>query len=386
MLAVLVMRGTIAPAFGGNAASSVSEKAPPLPVVGVPGAVAPEDELLSVTPETAREMNAARPFTDKPIVKALPLIAASRGEDRERAVTCLAIAALYEAGGAEDDQLPVMQVVLNRARHPAFPNSVCGVVFQGSERVTGCQFSFACDGSLYRWRPSPTSMTRVRKLADAMLNGRIDKRVGLATHYHTDWVLPYWSASLEKLVGVRTHLFFVWKGYWGGRSAFAKQISITEPSVRQLGSYSAAHAIATPDEIVIETVPEAAEPDTVGPAAPPAAPRVPVTQSVTGAEIEVPLLRLPAQAGAQPGRWAVDAVSLCGAKPDCRVVGWSVPGAAPASLDAASLAQSPPDLLYIQELRNRVRQAYWDCGKWSKAATNRCLKGPADTVALIYGN
>ena len=66
------------------------------------------------------------------------------------------------------------QVVLNRVRHPAFPKSVCGVIFQGSERSTGCQFTFACDGAMSRWHPNPAAWARAREVAS-----RRAQRLGL---------------------------------------------------------------------------------------------------------------------------------------------------------------------------------------------------------------
>src|SRR3546814_9133498 len=69
--------------------------------------------------------------------------------DRERAHYCLTAALYYEAASENDDGMRgVAQVVLNRVRHPSFPNSVCGVVFQGSQRAGVCQFTFACDGAM----------------------------------------------------------------------------------------------------------------------------------------------------------------------------------------------------------------------------------------------
>src|SRR3546814_20727166 len=97
--------------------------------------------------------------------------------------------------------------LIHRARHPAFPKSSCGVVFQGSERTTGCQFTFTCDGALAR-RYSDAAWQRACNNADLMLSGGTYPAVGLATHYHTDWVRPYWSDSLEKIAIVDTHLFF----------------------------------------------------------------------------------------------------------------------------------------------------------------------------------
>lgn len=385
LLAILLAAGLVLARSGlfirssEDARDSPAGQAPPLPAVGLPGAVPPEKELLPFTPQTARELNAARPFSTAATQPAPAFSSTLDRTNQARAEACLAIAALYEAGGSRDDQMPVMQVILNRVRHPAFPNTVCGVVFQGSERRTGCQFTFTCDGSMQRWRPSSDSYERARLLARSMLDSHVDKRVGLATHYHTDWVLPYWSASLEKLAGVRTHLFFRWPGYWGSRSALRTPRDGAEPVVPVLHSYSSAHAITSDAEQVIVPAP-------VGPvAAAPAADHRPTVRTPSGIEAPVELVRLPLQPGAMPGRWALDALSLCDKRPDCRVVGWSDPAREPAALNRASLISSPPDLLFVQELRNRTRQAYWDCAKWPKAPTSRCLRDAADASTLIYG-
>ena len=202
-------------------ATMTGRSLPALPTVGLPGAVEPEEELLDVTPQTAQEINESRPFITGEIPAALPFRSKLAGKERERAIACLATAGLYEAGSRSGDQSAVMQVVLNRVRHPAFPDTICGVVFQGSERSTGCQFSFTCDGSMRRRQPSPAAWRSAQGLATAMMEDTIDERVGLATHFHTDWVVPYWSDSLDKLTNVRTHLFFRWRGFWGTAQALA---------------------------------------------------------------------------------------------------------------------------------------------------------------------
>ncbi|MCX7675862.1 MAG: cell wall hydrolase, partial [Alteraurantiacibacter sp.] len=91
--------------------------------------------------------------------------------DSLKAEECLAMAIYYEAASEGlAGQQAVAQVVMNRVRHPAWPNSVCGVVFQGSERTTGCQFTFTCDGSLAR-KPNASGMARARAVARAALGG-----------------------------------------------------------------------------------------------------------------------------------------------------------------------------------------------------------------------
>ena len=150
----------------------------------------------------------------------------------------------------------VAQVVLNRLRHPAFPKTICGVIFEGQERSTGCQFSFACDHALTRWSPTADQWRRARGVADAALSGAVYRPVGYATHYHTDWVVPYWQASLDKVVAVHSHLFFRWTGWWGTPPAFNRQVSSAEPVIAQLASVSDAHktgaALAEADTALLD--------------------------------------------------------------------------------------------------------------------------------------
>src|SRR6185437_7038444 len=114
----------------------------------------------------------------------------------------------------------VAQVVINRLRHPLFPKTVCGVVFQGAERPTGCQFTFTCDGALAR-RPQDAAWDRARSVALAALHGYVMQGVGNATHYHADYVAPYWSPALVKVAVVGQHIFYRWTGGLGLPPAFA---------------------------------------------------------------------------------------------------------------------------------------------------------------------
>jgi spore germination cell wall hydrolase CwlJ-like protein len=138
------------------------------------------------------------------------------------AVACLTDAVYYEARSeSEDGQRAVAQVVLNRVRHPAFPRSVCGVVFQGSTRSTGCQFSFTCDGSMRRAR-EPGAWERARAIAEQALAGSVFAPVGLATHFHTTAIHPWWASSLTRAVTVGAHVFYRWPGQWGDPLAFRR--------------------------------------------------------------------------------------------------------------------------------------------------------------------
>jgi spore germination cell wall hydrolase CwlJ-like protein len=103
----------------------------------------------------------------------------------------------------------VAQIVLNRTRHAAYPKTICGVVFQGSERSTGCQFTFTCDGSLNR-APSRVAWRRAAAIARAALGGHVVPEVGQATHYHATWMTPYWAPSLPKVATIGGHAFYRW--------------------------------------------------------------------------------------------------------------------------------------------------------------------------------
>lgn len=153
------------------------------------------------------------------------------GISKARAQRCLAQAVWYEAASeSEAGQRAVAQVVLNRVAHSSWPSSVCGVVYEGSNRTTGCQFSFTCDGSLRR-KASGASWARAQRVAAAALAGEVYAPVGHATHYHTLWVNPYWAGSLEPVGTIGAHRFYRNRGAAGRKSAFGQTYAGFEPSV-----------------------------------------------------------------------------------------------------------------------------------------------------------
>jgi len=116
-----------------------------------------------------------------------------------RDLDCLADAVYYEARGeSPTGQAAVAQVVLNRVRHPAFPKSVCGVVFQGAHTGDTCQFSFACDGSMARPR-EPGAWRQARTVAARALSGFVMPSVGNATHFHVAGLQPEWGPQLMRV-------------------------------------------------------------------------------------------------------------------------------------------------------------------------------------------
>src|SRR5436305_5146589 len=112
-----------------------------------------------------------------------PFVPSHDSASFERSAECLTQAIYYEARSqSEDGQRAVAQVVLNRVRHPAFPNTVCGVVYQGPVRPGGgWQFTFTCDGALNA-AIEPSAWDRARRIAEAALSGSACSQVGLPTH------------------------------------------------------------------------------------------------------------------------------------------------------------------------------------------------------------
>lgn len=206
--------------------SSTSIKLPPL-------SLPPPNLLRPLSPDQAVQQNAERPFVNRPDTAASRFVLRTDAQDRERALTCLAQAVYYEAAGeGVDGERAVAQVVINRMRHPGYPASICGVVYQGADRSSGCQFTFACDGSLLR-TPVPSLWTRARKIAEDALSGHVFAAVGHATHYHADYVLPYWADSLDKSVQIGRHIFYRLPSVLGDARSFFQRYSGKEPELPQ---------------------------------------------------------------------------------------------------------------------------------------------------------
>jgi spore germination cell wall hydrolase CwlJ-like protein len=182
----------------------------------------------NLTPEDAIAYNSALPVALDPGPEAKPFFAAP-GLTFSRAAACLTDAIYYEAATEPlQGQRGVAQVIINRVRHPAYPKSVCNVIYQGAERTTGCQFSFTCDGSLLR-SPSLALWKRARAVAVAALSGHVEPSVGLATHYHANYVVPYWASSLKLSATLGAHIFYRWNGRWGAPGAFTGRYAQLEP-------------------------------------------------------------------------------------------------------------------------------------------------------------
>lgn len=182
--------------------------------------------------EDAQRINAAIPTSSLPREFGRPFsIPSLTTVSGKRALECLTQAVYFEAGrNDEAAQAAVAQVVLNRVRHPAYPASVCSVVYQGAMRTTGCQFSFTCDGSLKRGTMR-SYWDRSQAVARRALQGFVMKEVGVATNYHADYVAPYWARTLVKISQVGPHIFYRWTGPLGQRAALSQRYAGNETTI-----------------------------------------------------------------------------------------------------------------------------------------------------------
>lgn len=345
-----------------------------------PRRVIPKDVVPPVEPvkyekvslRDAVAYNDSIPFSSDPNPAASPFRFGGDALDHERAVTCLAAAVLYEAGDDPVGQAAVAQVVLNHVRHPAFPSSVCGVVFQGSERRTGCQFTFTCDGALRRHYPQ-VMWDRARKVATAAIDGAVDKTVGHATHYHTNWVVPYWSSSLDKIAEVNTHLFFRWTGWWGTPAAFSRKPSGAEPVIGQLAAYSPAHADS-----------EQAALDALGTLSADAIPAAALPKPIAvDADTYVTALD-PRMA---PSEYRTLAERVCGERAYCKFLAWDqaaqVPQVSLTNLPADSPALQTMAFSYLRDRGRRFEKALWNCTLHPRDAKDECMRQRMITPTLV---
>ena len=202
--------------------------------------------LKQIPTDQALKLNAEIPVASGPNPAAAPFVFKGNGAARAQALNCLASAVYYEAGNQDENgERAVAQVVLNRVRHPAFPASVCGVVYQGSTKPTGCQFTFTCDGSLNR-QPDAEGWNRAMRVASEALAGSVFGPVGWATHYHADYVVPYWASTMTKNAVVGAHLFYRWGGSWGQPAVFTQAYTGHEPSAATLraAALAAVHVVS----------------------------------------------------------------------------------------------------------------------------------------------
>jgi spore germination cell wall hydrolase CwlJ-like protein len=131
---------------------------------------------------------------------------------------CLADAIYFEARGEpEQGRIAVAQVVLNRLKNPAYPKTICGVVYQNKNKRHRCQFSFACDGIRDRIT-NKAAWAEAQALAKRVLDDEKTlyiSDVGASTHYHATYVKPRWARKMTKKEKIGRHIFYqTYKGGW----------------------------------------------------------------------------------------------------------------------------------------------------------------------------
>ena len=202
---------------------------------------------------------------DRPVQVALaeahpaaPFVLKAPASERERALLCLTQAIYYEAAlEPATGQEAVAQTVLNRMRHPAFPKSICGVVYQGASLVTGCQFTFTCNGSRDR-APVAALWRRARAVAERAVGGYVMAAVGQATHYHADYVLPAWAPTLVRIQQFGAQIFYRFPGAAGAPDQFQERYRGGELRVSLAGPPSATAAEPHTLQAVAPPAPEGA--------------------------------------------------------------------------------------------------------------------------------
>lgn len=149
-------------------------------------------------------------------------------ETRASEHQCLAEAVYYEARSeSRSGQLAVADVVKNRVKSKHYPNSICGVVYEGAHRPFACQFSFACDGSMDR-APQGKAWQRSQDMAQVSLTGFVADLTKNSTHYHTVEIEPNWSKTLEFKAQIGFHKFY--RPSWRERNTGTSSIAIAPPS------------------------------------------------------------------------------------------------------------------------------------------------------------
>ncbi|MCU0882785.1 MAG: cell wall hydrolase [Hyphomonadaceae bacterium] len=159
----------------------------------------------SSQPASASAAPRAAPANDPDVQEQTRQSRARGGANEAAEVRCLAEAVYYEARGEPlRGQQAVAEVVANRVRSRAYPNTYCGVVYQRARNV--CQFSWACDGR--RSAPRGAAWTRAMDIAQDVHAGREAGVARGATHFHTTGVRPGWASRIPRVGQIGTHIFY----------------------------------------------------------------------------------------------------------------------------------------------------------------------------------
>ncbi len=130
-------------------------------------------------------------------------------EFQAREFRCMATAIYFEARGESvKGQIAVGQVIMTRVRSMFYPNTICGVVFQGQWNKNACQFSFACDGVPDTPKDRKQWDTAL-DVAKNVISGKVYlDEIGGATHYHATYVSPDWKKMVKRVTKIGVHIFY----------------------------------------------------------------------------------------------------------------------------------------------------------------------------------
>jgi hypothetical protein len=198
----------------------------------------------------------------------------------------------------------------------------------------------------------------------AALNGSVDPTVGLATHYHTDWVRPYWSDSLDKIAQVDTHLFFRWPGYWGTPAAYRGRVNQGEAAVPKLAALSPVHGGETSlvDQLVAETInPAIGEAEVRRESGP-----------MPGNSRDTLLVVLDRKATADA--FVAYALRACGDRDYCKLFGWTNPTLKPGSEAMSDMQRTAMSFSYLRNEAEGFEKALWNCSEYPRDDKRQCMK------------
>jgi len=165
-----------------------------------------EQRILSSSSDTHLEKMLKRP--DLEITYSREWLSAQSFKSKGEEWCCLAEALYFEARGESvKGQFAVAEVILNRVDNPDFPDTVCGVIHQGTGRKYQCQFTYTCDG-YKEVINEPRAFQRVGKIAHLMVRGAPRPLTKGATHYHTRAVSPNWSRVYPRVATIGVHHFY----------------------------------------------------------------------------------------------------------------------------------------------------------------------------------
>lgn len=122
---------------------------------------------------------------------------------------CLSEALYFEARGESvKGQFAVAEVILNRVESEKYPNTICGVIKQGTGKKYQCQFTYTCDGKKESFNEA-SAQKNTQKIAAALLSGEVPRVLTKgATHYHTKAVRPSWSKQFPRVATIGVHHFY----------------------------------------------------------------------------------------------------------------------------------------------------------------------------------